>query len=277
MSFFNKNTANNLVKASREGNLPRVKEILEHGVDINSQDKRGFNALMAAAEFGHLKIVQFLLDQGANVQEKSKKYLMTPLHFATRGGQEEVVRLLLQKGAFVDPEDDDGNTPLMYAAYNNQLECLQHLIAAGADLKQRNKKGEDALTYATQRKAKTVASILTNALEHKHRLAQFEASVATDEWALMGAEKIVHTSVYPSMNRKLTDIFDLTNRERLLITTSLPDGHDSMTPPVSFDEISPAALKNAVEKFKQLGGAVDESFVLQGAQRLDKKSAPKLS
>ena len=47
-------------QACREGDLEKVKELLERGVDVNS-------VLLEATYHGQISIVIFLLDHGANI------------------------------------------------------------------------------------------------------------------------------------------------------------------------------------------------------------------
>jgi len=54
-----------LLLAVQEGDLTRIKALLEQGADVNSKDADGRTALVIAAKQGHSEIAQFLLGQGA--------------------------------------------------------------------------------------------------------------------------------------------------------------------------------------------------------------------
>ena len=56
-----------LIQYVREGNLQKIKEEVEQGVNINIQDEFGDTALMWASRYGRLNIVKFLISKGANI------------------------------------------------------------------------------------------------------------------------------------------------------------------------------------------------------------------
>ncbi|MFW6348073.1 MAG: ankyrin repeat domain-containing protein, partial [Cyclonatronaceae bacterium] len=61
-----------LIIAAREGQLPAVKLLLKHGVDINARQPWGQTALMQAAREGHLDVCTYLVRHGADVAAKDK-------------------------------------------------------------------------------------------------------------------------------------------------------------------------------------------------------------
>lgn len=58
--------------AALTGDLNRVKELLEHGADINAKDFFGNSVLHYAALSGNLKLVQWLVEQGLDVNAKDE-------------------------------------------------------------------------------------------------------------------------------------------------------------------------------------------------------------
>ncbi|XP_015440415.1 PREDICTED: general transcription factor II-I repeat domain-containing protein 2-like [Dufourea novaeangliae] len=72
------------LRAARAGQLEKVLEYLESGVDINASNANGLNALHLAAKDGHLEIVRELLNRGAVVDAATKKG-NTALHIASLG------------------------------------------------------------------------------------------------------------------------------------------------------------------------------------------------
>jgi ankyrin repeat protein len=73
MRNFTENTKNEnqeLLTASRSGNLVRVTQTLNAGANINFHDEEGYTALHLAVYYGHENIVKELLNNGANITFK---------------------------------------------------------------------------------------------------------------------------------------------------------------------------------------------------------------
>lgn len=86
-----------LLSAAETGDIDTVKEALNNGADINTQNNfLKESALHLAASKGHLELVKYLVDNGANLYLNNGTD-MTPLHLAARDGQVHVVKYLLEK------------------------------------------------------------------------------------------------------------------------------------------------------------------------------------
>ena len=92
-------TPENLWEASREGNLEKVTQIIESGVDVNSKTEYGSTALFYACDRGHKELVKFLLDQGADPNAKDTFYNATPLTWAQSKSHNEIMGMLFTAGA----------------------------------------------------------------------------------------------------------------------------------------------------------------------------------
>ncbi|KAI9365638.1 kinase-like domain-containing protein [Pilaira anomala] len=100
-------TQDNLWVAAGDGQLDRVKELVESGVDVNSHDQFGYTAMHAAVSYGQLDIVKYLLEKGANVNiEDFEKD--TPLYVAETV---EMAQLLLDHGADPKRVNEEGLSP----------------------------------------------------------------------------------------------------------------------------------------------------------------------
>jgi ankyrin repeat protein len=66
------------VSAAQRGNLNRIRQLLDQGINVNTVDKGGWTALCQAAYNGHKDILQLLLDRGAHT-EKADPIGNTPL------------------------------------------------------------------------------------------------------------------------------------------------------------------------------------------------------
>ena len=55
-----------LIEAADNGDIIRVRELLDSGIDINSRGRYGYTPLMEATIHNQLYIVHLLLDNGAD-------------------------------------------------------------------------------------------------------------------------------------------------------------------------------------------------------------------
>ena len=105
-----------LIEASKSGDLATVQRLLNESVDVNYQDRSGRTALMGASDFGHV----------------------------------EVIKALLEKNAAVDI-DVGGETALMKASCCGHIECVRWLLENGADITIKNNNGMTAKRMAQRR------------------------------------------------------------------------------------------------------------------------------
>ena len=103
-------------------NIPVLKALLDHGVDIDATDHRGYSAMHYAAISVHR-------EQGV------------PAVITNRSKYQEVIEFLASRKANLDLKNQDGETPLMLAAmdgmHENEKESLvafKAMIDAGANV-----------------------------------------------------------------------------------------------------------------------------------------------
>jgi ankyrin repeat protein len=107
-----------LIKASRRGNLERVMELLKAGASVHARDDE---ALKYASWEGHFDVVKILLEVGANGSADNDKALRSAsykCHF-------EIVKILLDYGANKEGLHPDA-TPDMrgYFPVNRRRVCV---------------------------------------------------------------------------------------------------------------------------------------------------------
>ncbi len=149
-----------LTEAAKNGEVPKILNLLRQGGDVNERDSGGQTALMFAARNGHLEAVRLLLEKGAGVDLKRASDGRTALHFAAWHGHVEVAKKLIKAGASVDLKKNDGWTALHLAANHGHAEVAKDLLRAGASTVIRNKHNRTALDVANQKNNEEVASIL---------------------------------------------------------------------------------------------------------------------
>ncbi|XP_063217305.1 ankyrin-3 isoform X10 [Bacillus rossius redtenbacheri] len=173
------NTA--FLRAARAGQLEKVLEFLDSGVDINTANANGLNALHLAAKDGHLDIVTELLKRGAAVDAATKKG-NTALHIACLAGQEEVVKLLVKSGAGVNVQSQNGFTPLYMASQENHDGVVKFLLGKGANQSLATEDGFTPLAVAMQQgHDKVVVVLLENDTRGKVRLPALHIAAKKDD------------------------------------------------------------------------------------------------
>lgn len=148
--------------------------LLDHGADVNAQNRLGASVLTVASRGGHLGVVKLLLEAGAFVDHHkpsgeqpgtgdSRDELLdiTALMAAIQHGHEAVVRLLLEWGA--DPNHAArtvGWSPLMLAALVGRLGVAQQLMEKGASPDHLSVLEKTAFEVALDRKHRDLADYL---------------------------------------------------------------------------------------------------------------------
>ncbi|XP_003746900.2 ankyrin repeat domain-containing protein 39 [Galendromus occidentalis] len=98
-----------------------------------SMDEMDFEkGLWGAASDGNLARIRDLINKGKNPNDPDS-YGYTALHYAARGGRVEVVRELLSRGACPRAQTRGGATPGHRAAYAGHEAVLWSLLVDGAE------------------------------------------------------------------------------------------------------------------------------------------------
>lgn len=135
------------------------KLLIEHGLDVNAQDKNGGSHLFYAVLNGKTDLVHLLLENKADINAMDK-YQVTALWTAAAYGKTESLQLLLEKKADVNIPDYQGRTPLYMAAFYGNTQIVELLLKAHADPSIKNKDGLTALEIATQKNHEKIVHLL---------------------------------------------------------------------------------------------------------------------
>ncbi|KAH9329021.1 hypothetical protein KI387_001129, partial [Taxus chinensis] len=171
--------------AARMGCLAIVKQLIEHGCDLNARTEMGETALMLCAKGNHHECFMDLLVAGADlglinragqsavsmVEESgfessfhqvlwatikdgkkinsSNLQVFSSLHFVARFGDSMVLQKLLEQlDINLNEQDKNGYSAAMVAVKEGHIEVFKILIFAGADVKLKSKKGEIAFSLS---------------------------------------------------------------------------------------------------------------------------------
>ena len=154
-----------LIRASGQGDIATVRELLEKGAYVNTKDKEsGWTPLMAASLSGGVDVVKLLILRNADVNAKDR-FSWTPLMIASRSGHVDIVRILLDAGADVNAKTNAGYTALMAAAKQGHPGIVKILLARGADVHARDELGWRAITLAERNGHEDIVEMLRNVEE----------------------------------------------------------------------------------------------------------------
>lgn len=142
-------STNELVEASRTGDIERVRVLLDNGADVNSNESNdvGDTPLIVASKKGNLELVRLLLERGADVNKPNNNQ-NAPLHVASMWIQLDIIRVLLENGADINKANNSGFTPLHYATMRGDVNTVRLLLENGADITKKDKNGKDAFYIA---------------------------------------------------------------------------------------------------------------------------------
>lgn len=84
--------------ATRQGDVIKVRLLLDQGVDIDARDEHGQTALMNAAHAGQEELARLLIEKGADLNVTAK-YHLSALMLALIAHHPDVARLLIEAGA----------------------------------------------------------------------------------------------------------------------------------------------------------------------------------
>jgi ankyrin repeat protein len=138
------------VWAVRDGDVGKVRELLEAGVKVDTRDTQyDKTALMIAASTGNIEMMELLLSAGAKINKKTRAG-KSVLGIAVQQHQPESVKFLLRNGARIKslrkqatpatfagipiPQQNEVADALYLAVHRDDDELLKMLLEAGTDV-----------------------------------------------------------------------------------------------------------------------------------------------
>lgn len=143
-------SAENLIMFAGQGNIEKVRLLLDAGIDVNGMDKHGATALISASWAGKQEVVDYLLEARADVNAVTQSKL-TALMAAISQKNDQVALVLLEHGANPNVIDSTGTSPLILAAWQGNVTLVRALTGKNAD--PNYKRPADGLTAMKAAKA----------------------------------------------------------------------------------------------------------------------------
>lgn len=160
-----------LHEAVEEGDLAKVKALVEGGADVNKiasppgKSSDGRTPLHLAARHRSIDIVEYLIANGAKPNVTTPRMFNTPLHDAASNEWSEgtqIAGILIARGAKIDARNHDGYTPLHFAAEAGSRAMVELLLRAGASLQSRTGDGLTPLHCAARGNNRDAAEVLVS-------------------------------------------------------------------------------------------------------------------
>ncbi len=173
------------------GKVSFVRQLLQHGANVNERSPDNNTPLFYAAYFGHTDVINVLLSEKARL----KKEVISPLFVAAEQGHHEAVKLLIKKGLDHRWYDPAGFRSIHVACYYGHARVVDALMQAGAKINVLSHDGRTPLYIALSR----------NHIDIAERLLQNKESVKTtiihavrseDTTVLNNLVKIIGNEIY---------------------------------------------------------------------------------
>ncbi|XP_076638415.1 ankyrin repeat-rich membrane spanning isoform X1 [Colletes latitarsis] len=139
-----------LIFAATKGKIHFVRELINHGADVNAEDGDNWTALLCAAKEGHTDVCLELLEHGAELEHRDMGG-WTALMWATYKGRSPTVTMLLARGADVNAHGNFHISSLLWAAGRGYPDIVKDIIAHGAKVNVGDKYGTTALVWASRK------------------------------------------------------------------------------------------------------------------------------
>jgi hypothetical protein len=150
-----------LMNGATTGDVHKIKNLIEKGVNPHTSDPTGLTPLMAAAHSGKIEVLKLLINAGVPVNDKDSAGY-TALMFSCNAGQLACASYLIEKGANVNEIDNDGSTPIMFSAQHGYNDIVKLLLEKGADPRVKGNHGLSAIGLAEQNGLVETKRILEN-------------------------------------------------------------------------------------------------------------------
>jgi ankyrin repeat protein len=210
-----------LIHAAKEGDLRKVTDLLNQGIDVNCIDGTEETPLMKAAGRGQDRIVDFLLERGADPNMRNYRG-STPLLKAASRGRIGIVRRLVLAWPNIDTPTKSGTTPLMAASKYGHTDVVAYLLEHRAEVNSYNQPGTTALMRASSWGHKKIVELL---LRYGARVDATDVEGGT---ALMRASSWGHAEIVEILLEHGSDLNARDSSGNSSLSLSIGRGHEQV-------------------------------------------------
>jgi ankyrin repeat protein len=137
-----------LIEAVTGKDLPRIREIISAGAELEARDPQGRTALLLATHANAVEIAKALIAAGADVNAKDA-IKDTPFLYAGAEGRTEILEAILATGkANLKDTNRYGGTALIPASHHGHPDAVRILLGTEIDIDHVNNLGWTALIEA---------------------------------------------------------------------------------------------------------------------------------
>ncbi|KQZ16897.1 hypothetical protein ASD50_09720 [Mesorhizobium sp. Root552] len=137
-----------LIEAVTGKDLPRIREIISAGAELEARDPQGRTALLLATHANAVEIAKALIAAGADVNAKDA-IKDTPFLYAGAEGRTEILEAILATGkANLKDTNRYGGTALIPASHHGHPDAVRILLGTDIDIDHVNNLGWTALIEA---------------------------------------------------------------------------------------------------------------------------------
>lgn len=192
-SLLGQDSAQDLIAALREGDIPAARELLTQPIDVNASYGDGSGALHWATYQNEPALINQLVAAGADVNAATD-LTVTPLKLACDNANAEIVNTLLVAGADPNIAVESGETALMSCVRSGSVEAVQALLEFGAEVNTTElEENQSALMWAVSQRHPAVIELL---LEHG---ADVNARSKERRWVI--SRRLQSNLIYPELSR----------------------------------------------------------------------------
>ena len=128
----------------RDGNIDKLKKMLESGENIHCRDEHGYT-LLHTATGSTVEMLDYIVSQGADIRDRCTIGGTTAIHSAARYYNLDTLKYLVSKGLNANVIDDLGRTPLWSTVTPDESQCdieiVMYLVSQGCNVNHKNFQG----------------------------------------------------------------------------------------------------------------------------------------